>query len=214
MPFQLPSRTCSSPAPTSAIRPAAGIQDEALHSSSSATGHSHHPLTEVGGLFSTSPRGREEDSRARRLGAVHRPRRRQAKTVVEEEARRCGQFYVTGVGSAALLTNFPDHPQEPGAAQGAAEADREGATELKQEGAIRVGKELAKLEKCSWESPISNGCRHDLRDRHQEGRDRGQGGEQSSASRWSDHRTRTADPDLIGLPDFRATATRSAPSGC
>jgi len=73
--------------------------------------------------------------------------KKQAKTVVEEEARRCGQFYVTERWLGGMLTNFQTIRKSLARLKELQKLTAEGATELSKKERIRVGKELAKLEK-------------------------------------------------------------------
>jgi len=74
--------------------------------------------------------------------------KKQAKTVVEEEARRCGQFYVTERWLGGMLTNFQTIRKSLGRMKELQKLNAEGgADQLNKKERIRVAKELTKLEK-------------------------------------------------------------------
>jgi small subunit ribosomal protein S2 len=74
--------------------------------------------------------------------------KKQAKTVVEEEAQRCGQFYVTERWLGGMLTNFQTIRKSLARMK---ELQRlttgDGAEQLSKKERIRYAKELTKLEK-------------------------------------------------------------------
>ncbi len=72
--------------------------------------------------------------------------KKQAKTVVEDEARRCGQFYVTERWLGGMLTNFQTIHRSLGRMKELQKLSAE-SDQLSKKERIRVGKELAKLEK-------------------------------------------------------------------
>jgi small subunit ribosomal protein S2 len=72
--------------------------------------------------------------------------KKQAKTVVEDEARRCGQFHVTERWLGGMLTNFQTIHKSLGRMKELQKLSAE-ADQLSKKERIRVGKELAKLEK-------------------------------------------------------------------
>jgi small subunit ribosomal protein S2 len=73
--------------------------------------------------------------------------KKQAKTVVEEETQRCGQFFVTERWLGGMLTNFQTIRKSLARFKELQKLTEEGATELNKKERIRLGKERAKLEK-------------------------------------------------------------------
>ena len=73
--------------------------------------------------------------------------KKQAKTVVEDEARRCGQFYVTERWLGGMLTNFQTIHRSLGRMKELQKLTEEGGSDLKKKERIRLDKERAKLEK-------------------------------------------------------------------
>jgi small subunit ribosomal protein S2 len=75
--------------------------------------------------------------------------KKQAKSVVEEEAQRCGQFFVTERWLGGMLTNFQTIRKSLARMKELRKLMGEGggSEQLSKKERIRVGKELAKLEK-------------------------------------------------------------------
>jgi small subunit ribosomal protein S2 len=74
--------------------------------------------------------------------------KKQAKTVVEEEAQRCGQFYVTERWLGGMLTNFQTIRKSLNRMKELQKLNQEGAADqLNKKERIRAAKELGKLEK-------------------------------------------------------------------
>ena len=74
--------------------------------------------------------------------------KKQARGVVEEEARRCGQFYVTERWLGGMLTNFQTIRRSLGRLKELQKLSLDGTLEqLNKKERIRVAKERAKLEK-------------------------------------------------------------------
>jgi small subunit ribosomal protein S2 len=73
--------------------------------------------------------------------------KKQAKTVVEEEAMRCGQFYVTERWLGGMLTNFQTIRKSLNRMKELQKLRQEGAEQLNKKERIRAAKELGKLEK-------------------------------------------------------------------
>jgi small subunit ribosomal protein S2 len=75
--------------------------------------------------------------------------KKQAKTVVEEEAQRCGQFFVTERWLGGMLTNFQTIRKSLARMKELRKLMGEGggSEQLSKKERIRVGKELGKLEK-------------------------------------------------------------------
>jgi len=75
--------------------------------------------------------------------------KKQAKTVVEEEAARCGQYYVTERWLGGMLTNFQTIRKSLNRMKELQKMTGEGGLgeQLNKKERIRMGKELGKLEK-------------------------------------------------------------------
>jgi small subunit ribosomal protein S2 len=84
--------------------------------------------------------------------------KKQAKTVVEEEARRCGQFYVTERWLGGMLTNFQTIRKSLGRMKELQKLNAEGgADQLNKKERIRVARSSPSSRRCSSASPISTG---------------------------------------------------------
>ena len=119
-----------------------------------------------------------------------------------EAAKRCGQYYVNHRWLGGMLTNWKTISQS-------IRRLRELDEQMAEGGAGLTKKELLQLTPRAGQARARAGrhqghgrpARPDLRDRHQQGSDRGPRGQQAGHSRWSPSLDTNSDPRGIRYPD-------------